>query len=155
MLGFEPELPKLQKLKDFPMTAVRALLHSHPEQISQADAISRCIDACFACVEMCTACADACLAEKHIDRLINCIRLNLDCASVCTATGHIVTRANKAGHRQLQEAQLTTCIAFCRACASECSRHAAMHQHCAVCAEACNKCAAACADLLASMRMPA
>ena len=35
-----------------------------------------------------------------------------------------MTRANKAGHRQLQEAQLTTCIAFCRACAAECSRHA-------------------------------
>jgi hypothetical protein len=137
------------------MTAVRALLHSHPEQISQTGAISRCIDACFASVETCTACADACLAEKHVEKLITCIRLNLDCAAVCTATGHIITRANKAGHRQLQEAQLTTCIAFSRACAAECARHAAMHQHCALCAEACNKFAAACVDLLTSMRMPA
>jgi hypothetical protein len=151
----EPEFVFVQFSKGFPMTAVRALLHSHPEQISQADAISRCIDACFACVEMCTACADACLAEKHMEKLINCIRLNLDCASVCTATGNVITRANKAGHRQLQEAQLTTCIAFCRACAAECSRHAPMHQHCAVCADTCNKCANACTDLLASMRMPA
>ena len=137
------------------MTAVRALLHSRPERISQADAISRCIDACFACVEVCTACADACLAEKRVEKLIACIRLNLDCASVCTATAQVATRANKAGHRQLQEAQFTTCIAFCRACAAECARHAPTHQHCAVCVEACNACAAACTDLLTSMRMPA
>ena len=54
--------------------------------------------------------------------LVACIRLNLDCAAVCNATGNIMSRSNKAGHRQLLEAQLANCIAFCRACADECER---------------------------------
>ena len=104
--------------------AVSAMFRAHPEQPSHVDAIGTCIDACSACVETCTACADACLAEKDMERLITCIRLNQDCAAVCAATGSIMSRANKVGHRQLLEAQLTTCIAFCRACAAECRRHA-------------------------------
>lgn len=134
---------------------VRNMFRSHPEHPSHAEVMSRCIDACFACVETCTACADACLAEKDVDRLISCIRLNNDCAAVCTATGSIMSRANKVGYRQLLEAQLTTCIAFCRACAAECERHAEMHKHCAVCAKACNECVRTCSEMLSSMRMPA
>ena len=105
-------------------------------------------------LETCTACADACLAEREVSHLIACVRLNLDCAAVCTATGSITARSNKAGHRQLLEAQLANCIAFCRACADECARHA-MHRHCLVCAEACTNCADACTGMLAVMRMPA
>jgi hypothetical protein len=116
--------------------------------------MSRCIDACFGCVETCTACADACLSERDVSHLVSCIRLNLDCAAVCNATGSIMSRANKAGHRQLLEAQLANCIAFCRACGAECARHAEMHRHCHVCAEACTACAEACNDMLNSLRMP-
>src|SRR5262245_22121061 len=104
------------------MSVVRAMFQTHPEKPSHADAISRCIDACFNCVEICTACADACLAESRIESLTSCIRLNLDCAAVCSATGSIMARANKRGNRQPLEAQLTTCIAFCSACAGECER---------------------------------
>lgn len=135
--------------------AVRTMFRSHPEQPSHPDALSQCIDACFGCVETCTACADACLAEKHVERLITCIRLNHDCAAVSAATGSILSRANKVGHRQLLEAQLTTCIAFARACAAECLRHADMHKHCDVCAKACQHCVDACTEMLSSMRMPA
>ncbi len=135
--------------------AVRAMFRSHPDQPSHADALTRCIEACFACVETCTACADACLAEKGVERLISCIRLNQDCAAVCNATGSILSRANKVGHRQLLEAQLTTCIAFCRACATECERHAHMHKHCEVCAKVCTQCVVDCTEMLSSMRMPA
>lgn len=135
--------------------AVRTMFRSHPEQPSHADAISRCIEACFACVETCTACADACLAEKHVERLITCIRLNHDCAAVCAATGSVLSRANKVGHRQLLEAQLTTCIAFARTCAAECQRHADLHKHCVVCAKACQDCMDACTEMLSSMRLPA
>jgi hypothetical protein len=39
----------------------------------------------------------------------------------------------------------------CRACAVECERHAAHHDHCRVCAEVCRRCEQACGDLLASM----
>jgi hypothetical protein len=134
--------------------AVRALFRSHPEKPPHAEIMSRCIDSCFNCVETCTACADACLAEREIEYLVACVRLNLDCAAVCNATGNIMSRANKAGHRQLLEALLANCIAFCRACATECARHAERHRHCRVCAEACTACAEACTDMLNAMRMP-
>jgi hypothetical protein len=134
--------------------AVRAMFRSHPEKPAHSEAMSRCIDACFSCVETCTACADACLSERDVSHLVACIRLNLDCAAVCNATGNIMARSNKAGHRQLLEAQLANCIAFCRACAEACGRHGGMHQHCAVCAEACTACAEACNFMLATMRMP-
>ncbi len=117
--------------------------------------MTACIDACSLCIETCTACADACLSEKHVETMISCIRLNLDCAAVCAATGSVMARANKAGNRQPLEAQLTTCIAFCRACANECARHADKHKHCKVCADACTNCAEACTQMLSTLRMPA
>ncbi len=135
--------------------AVSAMFRAHPEQPSHVDVIGRCIDACSALVETCTACADACLATKDVERLITCIRLNQDCAAVSAATASIMSRANKVGHRQLLEAQLTTCIAFCRTCATECTRHAQMHKHCEVCAKACTHCATACTEMLSSLRLPA
>ncbi len=134
--------------------AVRAMFRSHPEKPAHADTMSRCLDACFNCVETCTACADACLSERDIASLVACVRLNLDCAAVCTATGSIMARSNKAGHRQLLEAQLANTVAFCRACAAECSQHSEMHRHCQVCAEACLACAEACNAMLTAMRMP-
>lgn len=134
--------------------AVRAMFRSHPEKPAHADSISRTIAACFDVVEACTACADACLAERDIAYLVGCIRLNLDCAAVCAATGSILSRSNKAGHRQLLEAQLANCIAFCRAAATECGRHADVHRHCHVCAEACTVCAEACNEMLNALRMP-
>jgi hypothetical protein len=39
----------------------------------------------------------------------------------------------------------------CLACAEECDRHAAHHQHCRLCAEACRRCKKACDDLLATI----
>lgn len=135
--------------------SVIAMLRSHPDKLSHMEVLSRCIDACAACQEACIACSDACLGERDLSRLVTCIRLNLDCATACNATASIIARSNKAGHRQLVEAQLTTCIAFCRACASECERHATMHKHCEMCAKTCSRCAEACNDLLSSMRMPA
>lgn len=135
--------------------ALRAMVKAHPDRPSHGNAISHCIDACFACVQTCMACADACLSENRVDKLITCIRLNLDCAAVCSATGTVMTRTNKVGHRQLLEAQLTTCIAFCRTCATECERHAGIHKHCEVCARICTECAEACNDMLQSMRLPA
>jgi hypothetical protein len=131
------------------------MIRSHPAQPAHGDAISRCIDACYTCVEACSACADACLSDSHVERLAASIRLNLDCASVCGTTGEILARASRAGTRQLLEAQLTTCIAFCRACATACGRHAETHKHCRMCAESCLACAEACDQMLATLRMPA
>jgi hypothetical protein len=36
----------------------------------------------------------------------------------------------------------------CRACGDECEQHAAMHEHCQVCAEACRHCQQACEELI-------
>jgi hypothetical protein len=41
------------------------------------------------------------------------------------------------------------------ACARECERHAAMHEHCRLCAEACRACERACGELLTSGGMGA
>jgi Domain of Unknown Function (DUF326) len=43
-------------------------------------------------------------------------------------------------------------VAACRSCGDECERHAAMHEHCRVCAEACRRCEQACNELLAAMQ---
>jgi len=134
--------------------AVLEILRSNPEKPTHPGPLSRCIDACFTCVETCTACADACLSERDLSNLVACIRLNQDCAAVCNATGNILARSNKAGHRQLLEA-LANCIAFCRACAKECSKHSEMRKHCGVSAEVCTICADACSVMLSAMRMPA
>ena len=134
----------------------REMISAHPDvKGSISEPLINCIEACFACAQTCTSCADACVAEAEVTGLRQCIRLNLDCAAVCNAIGNIMARSNKAGHRQLLEAQLANCIAFCRACADECRRHGEMHRHCAVCAEACTACAEACNDMLSAMRMPA
>jgi len=70
--------------------------------------------------------------------------------------GHRPLRKTRAeAIRQLLEAQLANCVAFCRACAEECGDHREMHRHCGVCADACTECAEACAQMLSTMRLPA
>jgi hypothetical protein len=48
-------------------------------------------------------------------------------------------------------AMIRACAAACLACAEECDRHAAHHEHCRVCAEVCRRCKQACDDLLAEV----
>jgi hypothetical protein len=134
------------------MLAVQAALRSHPAKPDHPDSISRCIDAAFACAGACMTCADACLSERQIETLLACIRTDLDCAAICTATGSVVARAKAGASRQVLEGQLAVCIAACRACGDECRRHAAMHDHCRICAETCDACVAACNDMLIALR---
>ena len=134
------------------LPAVEAMLQSHPVRPAHADTISRCIEACFGCVGTCTACSDACLSERHVEEFLACIRVNLDCAAICNATGAVVARSKAGASRQVLESQLTVCIAACRVCEDQCRRHAAMHEHCRVCADACVSCAKACTDMLAAFR---
>ena len=112
---------------------VRAMFRSHPDKPPHSEIMSRCIDACSDCVETCAACADACLSERDVGDLVACIRLNLDCAAMQRHRQHHVA-LEQGGTRQLLEAHLATCIAFCRACADECDAHGDLHQHCAICA---------------------
>lgn len=48
----------------------------------------------------------------------------------------------------LVEVQLTACAEACRVCAEECVSHAAMFEHCRICAKACRACEQACRALL-------
>jgi Domain of Unknown Function (DUF326) len=130
---------------------VRAIIERHPRPVSlDRDLVLRCIEECFDCSATCTSCADACLGESAVSELIRCVRLNLDCADVCDTVGRVVTRQTETDLGVVRAA-ITACVVLCRACADECERHAAHHDHCRVCAEVCRRCEQACSDLLASI----
>jgi hypothetical protein len=130
---------------------LQEIIETHPQPTSlDRDVLVRCITECFECATSCTACADADLAENDVGELRHCIRLCLDCADACEATGRIVIRQT-APDLGVLGAMVEACLVACRACAEECERHAAHHEHCRICAEACRRCEQACADLLASI----
>ena len=128
---------------------VQEMTKAHPQPTSlDRDALLRCIEECFDCAATCTSCADACLGENDVQELVRCVRLNLDCADVCDAAGRILTRQT-APDLDLLRATTEACATACRACAEECERHAAHHEHCRICAEVCRRCEQACDDLVA------
>jgi hypothetical protein len=130
---------------------VREILELHPRPSGlDRKLLLTCIDECFECAATCTSCADADLAEEDVREMVRCIRLCLDCSDLCDATGRIVTRQTEPD-LGLIGATLEACLVACRACAQECDRHAAHHEHCRLCAEVCRRCEAACADLLAAI----
>jgi hypothetical protein len=75
-------------------------------------------------------------------------RVALDCADVCEATARIATRQSNPNIR-LVRATIEACAAACVACAEECDRHAAHHEHCRICADVCRRCKAARDEVLA------
>jgi hypothetical protein len=121
-------------------------LHPHPSDVDR-NLLLRCIEECLDCAASCTACADACLGESELAELRGCVRLNLDCADACEATGRIVTRQTSPDLR-LIKATVEACAVACLACAEECDRHAAHHEHCRVCAAVCRRCKQACDELV-------
>jgi hypothetical protein len=124
-------------------------VHPQPTGLDR-DAALRCIDECLDCGASCTSCVDADLAEDDVREMVRCIRLCLDCADVCDATGRIVTRQTAADLRPIRAIVEAGSLA-CLACAEECDRHAAHHEHCRLCAEVCRRCKTACDDLLATI----
>lgn len=127
---------------------VRDMISTHPDvQGSSVDALLRCIEECYSCAQTCTVCADACLAEEMVAGLRQCIRLNLDCADVCAATGAMASRRT-GSNDQVLYAVIQACAEACRACGTECLRHADRHEHCRICAEACERCEGACREAL-------
>jgi hypothetical protein len=139
------------------MSSIEQILrtHPHPALAVAADALARCIEALQECVATCTACADACLEQDDPRPLVACIKLDLDAADLCGAASRVLLR--HAGHDEgpVLRKQLEAVLAVVSACAAECDRHAARHEHCRVCAEACRRCEATCRDLLArAPRLP-
>jgi hypothetical protein len=124
-------------------------LHPRPTGVDR-DVLLRCIEECLDCGASCTACADASVSESDVQEMIRVIRLCADCADACDATGRIVARQT-APNLGLTVTMIEACAAACLACADECERHAAHHEHCRVCAEVCRRCKQACDDLLAKI----
>jgi hypothetical protein len=79
--------------------------------------------------------------------LTACIGTNLDCADICGTAARVLSRPT-GFDATITSTLLQACIAACRACGAECSRHAGMHEHCRICAESCHACLRACQDLL-------
>jgi hypothetical protein len=129
------------------MESIGALFTSHPQRPPGPSLIETCVGASYECAGLCVACSDACLGDAHVADLLCCIRTCLDCSDVCIATARIVSRLTKPTP-MLVEAQLMACAEACRICAAECGSHAAMHDHCRICAEACRACEQACRALL-------
>jgi hypothetical protein len=129
--------------------SVRAIIATHPHPADlDPDLLAACVDECFTCAPTCTSCADADLAEPDLAEMVRCIRLCLDCAAVCVATGTVLVRQT-AFEPATARAVLTACVESCRACAEECDKHAAHHEHCRLCAEECRRCEQACLAVLA------
>jgi len=134
------------------MTYGAALLETHPDVTAELDLkpLVAAIDATLDCAQACSTCASACLAGKSVADLRPCIRTDLACADICAATARVLSRQpidDLATVRALLEAG----VAVCAVCAEECESHAAMHEHCRICAEACRRCEQACRDLLGTM----
>lgn len=134
------------------MTMAAEMMRTYPAEISIDRALlTTAIESLLDCAEACTACADSCLSEPHVDMLRKCIRTNMDCADVCAATGRVLSR-HTGYDANIGMTLLAACIQACQSCADECGRHAAMHEHCRVCADACARCHQACQQLLDAMR---
>ncbi|MEU6072928.1 four-helix bundle copper-binding protein [Micromonospora sp. NPDC047074] len=132
-------------------STTKAMLDTYPESINlDRAALAAVIEALNTCAQACTACADACLSEDMVAELAKCVRTNLDCADICTTTSRVLSR-HTGYDANISRSLLEACAAACRACGDECARHAAMHEHCRVCADACRACERACRDLLATM----
>jgi hypothetical protein len=127
------------------------VFEAHPQSTGlDRDVVLRCIAECLDCAASCTACADADLAEGDVKEMLRCIRSCLDCSDSCEATWRIVIRQTAPDLRVIR-ATVEACSVACFACAEECDRHAAHHEHCRLCSEACRRCKNACDDLLATI----
>jgi hypothetical protein len=122
-------------------------LHPRPTNIDH-EVLLRCIQECLDCSASCTACADASLSESDSRELTAVVRLASDCADTCDSTRRVTTRQTATDLRLLR-AVVDACGTACLACAEECERHAAHHEHCRVCAEVCRRCEKACDGVLA------
>jgi hypothetical protein len=134
------------------MSYARQLLDTYPGTFNvDAAVLADASDAVNDCAQACTSCADDSLAEQDITALVKVIRLDLDCADVCTATVRVLSRQTEYD-ANLTRSLLEACVTSCKSCGDECERHAAVHEHCRVCAEACRRCEQACRQLLAAMK---
>ena len=134
------------------MTTTMPMLETYPRSINMDRGdLAAAINALIMCSQACTACADACLSEDSVVDLTKCIRTNLDCADICDTTARVLSR-HTGYDANISRGLLEACAAACLSCASECSMHADVYEHCRICSDACSQCEIACRTLLTSMR---
>jgi hypothetical protein len=124
-------------------------LHPRPTVVDHG-VLLHCVEECLDCTASCTACADASVSEPDSQEMIAVIRRASDCADLCQATLRIVVRQS-AQDLDVTRATVEACMTACHACARECDKHAAHHEHCRLCAEVCRRCEQACAGVLAAL----
>lgn len=133
------------------MSYASQLLDSYPRTFNvDAGILAATIDALTDCAQACTADADDDLGESNVAEMVKCIRLCLDCADICATTAGVTSRQTDYD-ASVTRPLLEACIASCKSCGAECSRHAMMHAHCQVCEQACRRCEQACRKLLQAM----
>ena len=109
------------------------------------------VDALSDCEEAVTACAAGMLGEQDIDRMRSSVLHDLDCGDVVVTTRRLLTRAT-GDDSALIAAQLEVCLMACRRSHEACSRTAAAHEHCRLCAAATDRTADACRRALEALR---
>jgi hypothetical protein len=115
------------------MSYARQPLATYPGTVNaDAAALAATIDALSDCAQACAADADADLSEQNLAEMVRCIRLCLDCTDVCTATLGVVSRQTDYDPT-ITRPLLQACVATCKSCGDECSRHAPHYEHCRVC----------------------
>lgn len=115
------------------------------------DVMARAADTLAECEQTVTACAAGMLGEKDADTLRTAIALDLDCADVLGTTRRLLTRG-AGGDRALLAAQFEACRLACERSHAQCSRHAAHHEHCRICAEATSAAEQNCQEVLRALR---
>jgi hypothetical protein len=121
--------------------------------VVDAGLLAATIDALTDCAQACIADTDADLGEQSVTEMVTCIRLCLDCADICTTAAAVTSRPSDYD-ADVTKPLLQSCVAICQSCGDECDRHAAMHEHCRICAEACRRCERACRQLLGALKLP-
>jgi hypothetical protein len=134
------------------MSYAKQMLDTSPAP-SNVDAavLAAAIDALNDCDQACVADAGDDLGEHDVTEMVKCIRLCLDCADICAATARVTSRLTEYDANVIRPL-LLACVAICKSCGDECEQHAAMHEHCRVCAEACRRCEQVCRELLGALK---
>jgi len=106
-----------------------------------------CIEACSAASMAATMCADADGGEG----MGRCASMCMNTAEVADTMMRMMLRP--AGYDMgVMTSMMSTCMAMGEACAAECDMHAAMSEHCRVCAAACRAMVEACSTAMSGMQ---
>ncbi|WP_067168599.1 hypothetical protein [Microtetraspora niveoalba] len=115
-----------------------------------SDLLADAVDTLQECEEVVTACAMGMLGEQDALDMASAISRDLDCADVVGTTRRVLTRGSGPDN-SLISAQMEASLLACERSHELCSRHAAHHAHCRMCAEATRRCADMCGRILEAL----